>query len=290
MTFSSLFIGIHSATESKHGCVLRCVLFFQFPFHRDSLCNVCSHEEAEGLQVFQFPFHRDSLCNLSSPGTIISIISAFSSLFIGIHSATYRNRKYRNQWKHLLSVPFSSGFTLQRRLAYCLKRNMGILSVPFSSGFTLQPSAHQATADAVKVFQFPFHRDSLCNVKQRFGRVLVQPFFQFPFHRDSLCNRSSSSNSSSNRALSVPFSSGFTLQRALWQRPGVSNATLSVPFSSGFTLQHKVYLPSENNYRLSVPFSSGFTLQPPSIPSNMSSGTPGFQFPFHRDSLCNQYF
>ena len=88
-------------------------------------------------------------------------------------------------------------------------------------------------------------------------------FFQFPFHRDSLCNGLKMNLRECIIILSVPFSSGFTLQPKMFREQYPAIQPLSVPFSSGFTLQL--------DWRLYA------LMGLPSI----------FQFPFHRDSLCN---
>ncbi|AEB69643.1 hypothetical protein MCON_3405 [Methanothrix soehngenii GP6] len=86
ISFNSLFIGIGSAIKRRIRLAWE-VSGFQFPFHRDRLCNATSkrigHWEP---QAFQFPFHRDRLCN-SMPSRIASSLVCFNSLFIGIGSA-----------------------------------------------------------------------------------------------------------------------------------------------------------------------------------------------------------
>jgi len=63
------------------------------------------------------------------------------------------------------------------------------LSVPFSSGFALQRSTVQCIRKQTRIFQFPFPRDSPCNAQP--GRCFfdARRSFQFPFPRDSPCNR-----------------------------------------------------------------------------------------------------
>ena len=140
-SFNSLFIGIGSAMKDLfEGLLPR--FSFQFPFHRDRLCNAaqtgftssnswtCFNSLFIGIGsaiskimnyhymnyiMFQFPFHRDRLCNFRSwPGGLPSHSSCFNSLFIGIGSAI-------------------GGITSRSQAG----------SVPF---------------------QFPFHRDRLCNL------------------------------------------------------------------------------------------------------------------------------
>ena len=87
--FNSLFIGIGSAIRKYPNRDVERHRMFQFPFHRDRLCN-----EAEGITIgeiqagFQFPFHRDRLCNTQNmlAGAWVTL-TRFNSLFIGIGSA-----------------------------------------------------------------------------------------------------------------------------------------------------------------------------------------------------------
>ncbi len=137
---------------------------FQFPFHRDRLCN-----EAEGITIgeiqagFQFPFHRDRLCNTQNmlAGAWVTL-TRFNSLFIGIGSAIADQRFCQPG----LQKGFNSLF-------------IGIGSAIGSYGMD---------ALTKMVFQFPFHRDRLCNHIINPELVLCPPGFQFPFHRDRLCN------------------------------------------------------------------------------------------------------
>jgi len=61
--FSSLFLGIRFATLESH--FWQAVYDdFQFPFPRDSLCDIIVENPLEGWPLdFQFPFPRDSLCD-----------------------------------------------------------------------------------------------------------------------------------------------------------------------------------------------------------------------------------
>ena len=60
---------------------------FQFPFHRDRLCNAGRGWVQCCSSAFQFPFHRDRLCNALSAPRTIRPQQCFNSLFIGIGSA-----------------------------------------------------------------------------------------------------------------------------------------------------------------------------------------------------------
>ena len=161
-------------------------LQFQFPLHRDPRCNADSERilclgnskgfsslyigilaatnrpaASQGAQgKFQFPLHRDPRCNAES-GTALRRLMSFSSLYIGILAATATTIREHINVLHHVSVPFTSGSSLQHgkmgktgRLAKCFSSlYIGILaatifpealrddldvSVPFTSGSSLQ--------------------------------------------------------------------------------------------------------------------------------------------------------
>ena len=113
-TFSSLFIGIGFVTYQVPTWSTGVQLTFQFPFHRDWLCDWCSLLEPRSrlrsfsslfigigfvtldclavdalLEAFQFPFHRDWLCDQPLQEQIAGAWRGpFSSLFIGIGFVT----------------------------------------------------------------------------------------------------------------------------------------------------------------------------------------------------------
>ncbi len=88
----------------------------------------------------------------------------------------------------IVSVPFSSGFLLQRemdaeKIEKVVSFSSLFIGIPFA---TLSRLYHSSNLSAR--FQFPFHRDSFCNRNERVGQVVDRRWFQFPFHRDSFCN------------------------------------------------------------------------------------------------------
>ncbi len=112
--------------------------------------------------------------------------------------------------------------------------------------------------------------------------------FQSPLHRGILCNQKRGSRRSGvGGALSVPSSSGNTLQR----QPGFviakTRIVLSVPSSSGNTLQRSRGITARSR---SLPFSPLFigeysaTIQPPCGKDQKKP----FQSPLHRGILCNR--
>ena len=161
--------------------------------------------------------------------------------------------------------------------------------------------------------------------------------FQFPFHQDARCNDTCFGSARIQSRLSVLFSSGCSLQPLLQIHPTIATLVLSVPFSSGWALQRvshsSVWLEHSSfsslfigmgaaiarlrrrnrlqGRALSVPFSSGWAMQHdfrstrrPGGPfsslfigmeaataiSGCASGLkiPTFSSLFHRDARCNR--
>jgi len=157
-------------------------------------------------------------------------------------------------------------------------------------------------------FQFPLHRDPRCNEIRRVYELGLMKF-QFPLHRDPRCNFDVYSNSSLHQHVSVPFTSGSSLQPAAAIGP-LLLVGVSVPFTSGSSLQPAAAIGPLLLVGVSVPFTSGSSLQQGQI-INMKKRTrfsslyigilaatdiptyhPDdyymFQFPLHRDPRCNE--
>ena len=158
---------------------------FQFPLHRDPRCNAPFKASfARSLSAFQFPLHRDPRCNNLANAVIIT----------------------------------------------------GGVSVPFTSGSSLQRILETKTHVTEVLFQFPLHRDPRCNLTRTLkittGTVCFSSlyigilaatrysclyassltWFQFPLHRDPRCNVASLLVTPSSLEVSVPFTSGSSLQ------------------------------------------------------------------------------
>ncbi len=237
---------------------------FQFPSHRDVLCD-CNVASLTGItyQFFQFPSHRDVLCDriffhfrdtsdkLSVPFSsgcalrpsrmacsVASFVS-FSSLLIGMCFATMHlikgTGKYRITFSSLLiGMCFATGFAL------CLLKLA-------TQGFQF-PSHRDVLCDDLRYanlegadlhFQFPSHRDVLCDSESLAFSAASHLHFQFPSHRDVLCDRITHYRITAQAPqLSVPFSSGCALRLAKVAQEPV-NSILSVPFSSGCALRRR---------------------------------------------------
>ena len=138
--FNSLFIGIGSAISETSDSICM-ALSFQFPFHRDRLCNLLDLLLRRLHRFeFQFPFHRDRLCNpLLRYGAWPKTWYCFNSLFIGIGSAIY-------------------GLFCGPRCRICF--NSLFIGIGSAIGRGIDPG-HVLEC----LFQFPFHRDRLCNLR-----------------------------------------------------------------------------------------------------------------------------
>jgi len=132
--------------------------------------------------------------------------------------------------------------------------------------------------------------------------------FQFPLHRDPRCNPKGNKKRVDTICVSVPFTSGSSLQQSLpWRRPWRNS--VSVPFTSGSSLQQRCGAPATIVHHsfsslyigilaattaktsmsilptVSVPFTSGSSLQPGFCAALYPDVL--FQFPLHRDPRCN---
>ena len=328
--FSSLYIGILAATYSSPYITIY-KRRFQFPLHRDPRCNRPGRHQVQGVwrsfsslyigilaatvlidrypvnayvsvpftsgsslqPLSNLPSRRSSYCFSSLYIGILAATSflalrfedmeSFSSLYIGILAATLRTSTGPGL-SGMVSVPFTSGSSLQPLL--CSLENLAGIS--FSSlyiGILAATTSNNALSCEFRRFQFPLHRDPRCN---------------FRFHViGNLGFR-----------VSVPFTSGSSLQPLFFKSASKSFIAFQFPlhrdprcncmlqwrlwhfacFSSLYigilaaTAQTKTY--TQSWPRVSVPFTSGSSLQL-ALYMLMADGE-GFQFPLHRDPRCNQ--
>jgi len=132
-------------------------------------------------------------------------------------------------------------------------------------------------------FQFPLHRDPRCNNKLH-RRWSLSCLVSVPFTSGSSLQHFEGIFGRETRIVSVPFTSGSSLQHKLAGLP-VSKAYVSVPFTSGSSLQPGPLASSCLPWPVSVPFTSGSSLQHGSTTTYGSCTM--FQFPLHRDPRCN---
>ena len=138
--FNSLFIGMGFAIIILELLRLR-ILRFQFPFHRDGLCN------------FNIRVRESNIChgfNSLFIGMGFAIITclhdgatgylSFNSLFIGMGFAISIITTSQHVGAIGVSIPFSSGWALQYCSRRCSQwpRHGRSVSIPFSSGWALQ--------------------------------------------------------------------------------------------------------------------------------------------------------
>ena len=255
---------------------------FQFPLHRDPRCNevFSTFDEAVDYSfsslyigilaatVFPKVFFCCYKCRFSS--LYIGILAAtvkrspsprsahcFSSLYIGILAATVLSRKHlRPLW---VSVPFTSGSSLQPAGAQAKAEAAAGFSSLYIGILAATEKALNLALNKIQ-FQFPLHRDPRCN-KNLLVALGAVCQFQFPLHRDPRCNTAAGGVAYAKNSVSVPFTSGSSLQRRSrsWNRRiGAFQFPLHRdprcnPFRQGW---HGA------GYPVSVPFTSGSSLQP----------------------------
>ena len=288
IAFSSLFIGMGFAIKLDYLDLLPCerlsvpfssgwalryqittsratwLLIFQFPFHRDGLCDSTWLKRRAGGLHFQFPFHRDGLCDQWQKmfGTN-GLGLAFSSLFIGMGFAIIISRAM----KAANAFSFSSLF-IGMGFAISLLR-----AITFQIGF---------------IFQFPFHRDGLCDLPAPSNYLPDWVYLSVPFSSGWALRFSRDGPYPVDGQFS--FSSlfigmGFAIERAVRDSPSPI-LLFQFPFHRDGLCDHPSKRDDHEHRQLSVPFSSGWALR-----LNHSLTTThfprDFQFPFHRDGLCD---
>ena len=134
--------------------------------------------------------------------------SRFSSLYIGILAATgYAENIVLDQ------MCFSSLY-IGILAATCACNMAFICHKSFSSLYIGILAATDIRAVQIlwrRAFQFPLHRDPRCN-KRDGTQGKAASGFQFPLHRDPRCNSRSNLMQDKSLAVSVPFTSGSSLQ------------------------------------------------------------------------------
>ena len=187
---------------------------FQFPFHRDVLCDdALRRSRRNSIAGLSVPFSSGCALRWDNAPSWSFNSFPFSSLFIGMCFAIRGGREIE---RTVCACSFSSlfigmcfaiqGYTMYRKKAM-------ILSVPFSSGCALRSILCGDNYRWMGVFQFPFHRDVLCDPSYGVRLIFAIASFQFPFHRDVLCDLPPTYHQPTNLPhLSVPFSSGCALR------------------------------------------------------------------------------
>ena len=161
-----------------------------------------------------------------------------------------------------------------------------LVSVPFTSGSSLQPLLSHLPNIAVQHSFSSLYIGILAATSVGHLRPYPAAVFQFPLHRDPRCNGQWRIRSSTKHTVSVPFTSGSSLQQMLRDNIGIL-FTVSVPFTSGSSLQlNFIFYYTISDESVSVPFTSGSSLQL-NVNGNSHSRVVKFQFPLHRDPRCN---
>ncbi len=162
--------------------------------------------------------------------------------------------------------------------------NAGAISVPSSSGRSLQRNKNSRYNRAAAYFSplFIGEVSSTRAVARSSSRV---DSFQSPLHRGGLFNRGPRPRIRYSGHISVPSSSGRSLQPRLGMERQAWRG-ISVPSSSGRSLQRAIPAPVIADGAISVPSSSGRSLQLARLCAGGVSGAV-FQSPLHRGGLFN---
>ena len=229
--FSPLFIGEVSSTLFRRQSALRTTRF-QSPLHRGSLFNVVSSAATETGKWFQSPLHRGSLFNLGGiiPVPKLGVVSVPSSSGKSLQQDEPLNcgdgdsvsvpsssgKSLQLSWLTpvwpggSVSVPSSSGKSLQR-FARAQPLRIDVVSVPSSSGKSLQP--HEILLGAAPGEGFsPLFIGEVSSTPHTAAVGQSHLPFQSPLHRGSLFNDNCTQPSHIIRPVSVPSSSGKSLQ------------------------------------------------------------------------------
>ena len=160
-------------------------------------------------KVFQFPLHRDPRCNVGCWVLLLPIAWGFSSLYIGILAATC----IKTALSHSISG-FSSLYIgiLAATKNLCDMRDRVARFSSLYIGILAATLLNKKEVIVLMRFQFPLHRDPRCN-QGVLDLVVEDDTFQFPLHRDPRCNRSTRHTMLRQQFVSVPFTSGSSLQR-----------------------------------------------------------------------------
>ena len=210
--------------------------------------------------VFQSPLHRGRLFNSCPMPSSWLRNSSFSPLFIGEDSSTLWHIFHISTYS-FLSVPSSSGKTLQRRLT----RTTLEMGDPFSPLFIGEDSSTAGTTNAGALRSALSVPSSSGKTLQRF--TLPAPyansstFFQSPLHRGRLFNLKRDEGCNRRPILSVPSSSGKTLQHGCGCIVNFSGNAFSPLFIGEGSSTTGTWLASSPYQVLSVPSSSGKALQ-----------------------------
>src|SRR5581483_4796802 len=211
VSFSPLFIGEYSATRI-HRARRRRDSRLSVP---SSSGNTLQRGGARHRQARHAPFSPLFIGEYSATAAARTGVrrgmETFSPLFIGEYSATIIERPRCASSTAPFSPLFIGEYSATRGAAGVPATNPHFQS-PLHRGI-LCNSTISREPSAVQVFQSPLHRGILCNA--RIGRCSrpIQ-YFQSPLHRGILCNLQAAQRPGFGPRLSVPSSSGNTLQRA----------------------------------------------------------------------------
>ncbi len=185
--FSSLLIGMCFATKLHQPTARVSHLDFQFPSHRDVLCDSGVCEPAPAPICFQFPSHRDVLCDFA-----VQLIDESTGTDFQFPSHRDVLCDPRTSYPSLILIRFFQ-FPSHRDVLCDVDSNVD--------------------TNGTGNFQFPSHRDVLCDSRIRIGNSGMSKAFSSLLIGMCFATMASFIITVGNIILSVPFSSGCALRR-----------------------------------------------------------------------------
>src|SRR5581483_3426747 len=133
----------------------------------------------------------------------------------------------------------------------------------FIGEYSATKNADPGAAASAGLFQSPLHRGILCNASPVLSSLKRGSYFQSPLHRGILCNAHAGLQPGRDPCLSVPSSSGNTLQRFSPHAVRIKKNPFSPLFIGEYSATDAPRRDAPSARGLSVPSSSGNTLQLP---------------------------
>ena len=158
-----------------------------------------------------------------------------------------------------VSVPFTSGSSLQHAHLYVCTLPLLIVSVPFTSGSSLQQAGVKFDAHYNQTVSVPFTSGSSLQLEEQIKEIEELMGFS-SLYIGILAATGIHRAAASLSLVSVPFTSGSSLQRC-WRGKSGADMEVSVPFTSGSSLQPLENRIGARTIDVSVPFTSGSSLQ-----------------------------
>src|SRR5579883_2490267 len=182
---------------------------FQSPLHRGNHFNEPPLETERLSLMISVPSSSGKSLQRRLLHRLTCQVKNFSPLFIGEITSTPRFFSARSRFQ-LFQSPLHRGNHFNDGLNRAVVSQTKI-SVPSSSGKSLQPEAVSGAEMIFETFQSPLHRGNHFNDRYRVG-VIEGLLFQSPLHRGNHFNAVLLREKILRRIISVPSSSGKSLQ------------------------------------------------------------------------------